>query len=260
MNKKELKRLDIILLILFPLLAVIISLAIKANFLTSALLFYGVPAIWLSYRTKHMIKKTALFSIILTVPFTIVIDYIATIDKAWTVIVSIFPYRLFGVIPIEDFIFGFIFVYSIIIFYEHFLDKGKHKLIDKRMKYFIMPLILMLIVFFFVLITTPEILVIKYAYLWLGIIFLLIPTVTFLSFFPRLLSKYAKTAVYFFIIAFLFELTALQLNQWTFEGVHFIGWFEVLGHRFPIEEPIFYFTLCTTAILSYFEFFDDDRK
>jgi lycopene cyclase domain-containing protein len=260
LNQKSMKKWDIILLIIFPLFSVIVSLLITANFLTSTLLFFGLPAAWLSYRTKEMIKKTALFSLIFSIPFTIIIDYIAVHDKSWFVPETIFNFRLLGIIPIEDFVWGFLLVYTIIIFYEHFLNKSKHNLIDKRMKYFILPMICVLTIFFVLLLAKPEFLMIKYAYFWIGLILMLLPSIAFLSFFPKLASKYIKTATYFFALAFLFELTGLHLGQWTFPGTHFIGYIEILNIKFPLEEFFYWFVIGAIAILSYYEFFDDDRK
>ncbi len=128
------------------------------------------------------------------------------------------------------------------------------------MKYLAWPLIILLLVFFAALIIKPSLLVIPYAYLWIGIVFALLPTITFLSFFPRLLSKYVKTASYFFLLSILFELTGLQLNQWNFPGSNFIGWVELFGRRFPFEEFFFWFVMTAIAVLCYYEFFDDDRK
>ena len=90
--------------------------------------------------------------------------------------------------------------------------------------------------------------------------FFIVPAITFLSLFPRLLSKYVKTASYFFLLSILFELTGLQLNQWTFPGSNFIGWVELFGHRFPFEEFFFGFVMGAISVLTYYEFFDDDRK
>lgn len=255
-----LKKVDIAFLILFPILSVVLSLALKANFFIATLLFFGLPSLWLSLRTPQQVKKTFLFSLFLSVPLGVVFDYIGTIDEAWYVPQSIFPIRLFGVVPVEDLIYAFFLVYSIVIFYEHFLDKGKHELIDKRMKYLAWPLITLVMVFFVALFTKPEILAIPYAYFWLGTAIFLIPAVTFLSFFPRLLSKYVKTAAYFFILALLFELTGLELQLWTFPGNHFIGWVEIFGYRFPFEEFFFWFIMSAITVLSYYEFFDDDRR
>lgn len=259
-NSKFLKKLDIFLLVLFPIISVILSLAIKANFFTSILLFYGPPSLWLSFRTPNQVPKTLIFTTLCSIPFGIVIDYLATTDQSWFVPVSIFPSRLFGIIPYEDIIWGFLLVYSTIIFYEHFLDKGKQGLVDRKMKYFVWPVLTALIVFLSIHFLKPELLVLKYAYLLLGIGLVLIPSITFLSFFPRLISKYIKTASYFFILSLLFELTALQLNQWTFPGNNFIGWVSILGFDIPFEEFFFFFVMTSIGILSYYEFFDDDRK
>lgn len=128
------------------------------------------------------------------------------------------------------------------------------------MKYLIWPVVILLLLFLLVLVTKPELLMIKYAYFWLGLLFFLLPAITFISFFPRLLSKYIKTASYFFLVSVLAELTGLQLNQWTFPGQHFIGWVELFGYRFPFEELFFWFIIGAISILSYYEFFDDDRK
>ncbi len=255
-----LKKIDIIFLILFPIISVATALTLRTNFLETTLLFFGLPSLWLSLRTLGQVAKTFLFSLFLSVPLGIVVDYIATIDQAWHVPNSVFLIRLFGIIPIEDIIYAFFLVYSIVIFYEHFLDKGKHELVDKRMKYMAWPLITLVMVFLITLFTKPEMLVIPYAYFWLGTAIFLIPAVTFLSFFPRLISKYIKTASYFFLLALMFELTGLELQLWTFPGTHFIGWVDLFGYKFPFEEFFFWFVMSAIAILSYYEFFDDNRK
>lgn len=258
---KFMKKVDIVLLVLFPIVAVVLSLAIEANFLTSTLLFFGLPSLWLSFRTRHQVAKTFLFALVLTVPMAFFVDYVAMVSGAWFVPETVFPFRVLNVVPVEDFIWGFLLVYSIVIFYEHFLDKGKQELIDKRMKYLIWPWVSLLLVFFAIYFTSPVLLNIQYAYLWIGMLFVLLPAVTSLVFFPRLLSKYVKTASYFFVLAVSFELTSLHLNQWSFpEDGYFIGWVEILGFRFPFEEFFFWIVLAAIAVLSYYEFFDDDRR
>lgn len=224
------------------------------------LLFYGFPSIWLSLRTPLRVKKTLIFTSLLAIPFGIIIDYFGTKDQSWFIPMSIFPSRLFGIIPYEDIIWGFLVIYSTIIFYEHFLEKGKHKLIDKRMKYIIWPVLIVLILFLSTMFLNQEILTLKYAYMWIGSTLILIPSITFLSFFPKLISKYIKTASYFFVLSLLFELTALQLNQWTFPGNNFIGWVQLLNFKIPLEELFFFLVMTSIGILSYYEFFDDDRK
>ncbi|OGG01607.1 hypothetical protein A2Z33_07495 [Candidatus Gottesmanbacteria bacterium RBG_16_52_11] len=214
----------------------------------------------MSFRTPARVKKTLVFSLLISVPMGICIDIIAAFNNSWFVPVTVFPFRLFGTVALEDLIWGFFFIYSPVIFYEHFLDKGKHRLSDRWVKYLAWPVIALVLIFITVYFSSPELLVIPYSYFWLGVIFFLLPSVTFLSFFPRLLSKYVKTASYFFFLALLFELTGLQLKQWTFPGGNFIGWIDLSGFRFPFEEFLFWFILGAIGILSYFEFFADDRK
>src|SRR5690242_14110983 len=123
LEKKFLLKLDIILLVLFPIFSAILSLIINANYLTSILLFFGLPSLWLSYRTPHVIKRTAIYSAIYAIPFGIVIDYIVSIDGGWYVPNSLFP-MILKVIPAEDLIFGVLLVYAIIMFFEHFMHHG----------------------------------------------------------------------------------------------------------------------------------------
>ncbi len=51
------KKIDIILLILFPIFATLISLTIRANYFVSTVLFFVIPAIYFSLRTPNAIKK-----------------------------------------------------------------------------------------------------------------------------------------------------------------------------------------------------------
>jgi hypothetical protein len=206
-----------------------------------------------------MIARTALFSAIFITPVVFVLNYLAVRDNSWYVPTSVFPFRLLHDLPIEDAILGFMLTYSVVICYEHFLDKGKHHLIDQKMKYLIWPIGLLLIVFFALFVTHPEYLKLNYAYFWIGTIFLILPIISTLSIFPKLLSKYLKVGSYFAILLAMFEYTGISLNQWIFPGKNFIGWISYFGYKIPIEELIFWIFLSVIGILSYYEFFDDEK-
>ncbi len=260
MNETFLKKLDIALLIFFPIFATAAILTFRLNYLWANILFFGFPAAWLSLRTQDMVARTALFCAIFTIPFAFVVNYLAVTDGAWYIPSTVFSFRIFGVVPIEDVISTFLLTYSAVICYEHFLDKGKHQLIDRKMKYFIWPVLLLLIVFFAIFTTDREILKINYAYLWIGILFLVLPLISTLSFFPKLFSKYLKVGAYFAIVLALYEYTGLTLNHWVFPGEHFIGWLPFFGYAVPIEEMVFWILLSVIGVLSYYEFFDDDLR
>ena len=254
------KKIDIVFLILSPVFATITSLFFRTNFLTSTLLYFGIPAVYLSWRNQHAVRKSAIFSSLFgLIGGGLVIDYLTHFNNVWFV-TTIFPVRIFGQVPIEDFLWGFLAVYNIIMFYEHFLDKGKHNLKDSYLKYFISLMFFITLIFTVIYICDKKLFFVPYFYLKAGFILILIPIISFLTFFPRLISKYLKTGVYFFAQSLMFELTALKLGQWSFNGNQYIGWIQISSMKFPIEEFVFWMVLFSTCVLSYYEFFDDDRK
>lgn len=256
---KFLKKLDIFLLILFPIIAVSITLFFKLNYLGAILAFFVPLAVWLSFRTRKMIIRTALFSLIFIISPVIILNYLAIMDGSWYVPTTIFTFRLLNVIPFEDIILFFLLTYDIVICYEHFLDKGKHHFIDKKMKYLIWPVVISLILFFVLFSTHIEYLKLSYMYFWIGVVFIFLPIISTLSVFPKLLSKYIKVGSYFSVLLAMFEYSGVSLNHWVFPGKNFIGWVSYFGHRIPIEELILWIFLITIAILSYYEFFDEEN-
>lgn len=256
----DLKKVDILVLIALPAIATILSLLFRTNFLISTLLFFGISAVYLAIRNAHAVGKSLLFSIFMGLFAAFVVDYFATINGSWFIPSTLFSFRLLNVVPVEDMIWGFLLVFNIIMFYEHFLDKGKHALKDTNFKYFVVLVILILFLFFSIYIFKPELFMINYFYVKFGLSLILLPTLTFIGIFPRLLSKYIKTGAYFFAQGIMFELTALHLGQWEFKNTDYIGWVEVNSLRFPLEEFVFWLVLFAVCILSYYEFFYDDMK
>src|SRR3990167_7734358 len=111
------RKLDIILLIIFPILATVLSLAFETNYLISTILFFGLPAAWLSWRNKHAAARAFLLTAVASLPFIFAVDYLAILNGSWHIPQSVFPARFFGVVPYEDFLWGFLLIYCIIIFY-----------------------------------------------------------------------------------------------------------------------------------------------
>ncbi len=176
-------------------------------------------------------------------------------DLSWFVPNTIFPFRLFGIVPLEDLIWGFFLSYSAVIFYENFTARGKQQQGSNKMKYLTGISIALVAIFLLLERLNPAILVIQYAYFWVGFVFFILPTVVFLKIFPNKFKKFTKTAIYFFVVAILFEFTGLQLRQWVFPGVHYIGMVDTFGVKFPFEELLFWFILGPTSILSVYVFF-----
>jgi hypothetical protein len=69
-----------------------------------------------------------------------------------------------------------------------------------------------------------------------------------------------KTGAYFFYLSFLYEILAIHYGWWGFHSENFIGWFSILGTKFPLEELVWWIMLFALAVLSCYEYFDDDEK
>ncbi len=252
------KLFDGLILVTLLILAPVVSYLYKLPLLGSIVLFYGLPALWLSFRIPGCAKRAAIFSIIGTVLF-FVLDYVAVTDGAWWVS-TIFKFRLLGILPIEDSIWFFAGSYLVVMFYERFDDKWPHRIKKTKIKY--LPIIVGLITLAFIgsLLFYPKLLAIPYAYFWIGLIFSLVGTFIIMLRYPRLRRKLWRTNLYLFALQLPFEIIALKIGQWSFPGHNFIAWINIAGVRFPLEELIVYISMTGVALLVYYEFYDDDCK
>ncbi len=255
------KKYDYLVLALIPFVAATIALLFRTNYLITTLLFFGIGPLWLTFRAKPIkIYKTALFTLLLAFPLgTVVLDYILVLDQAWWS-PTIFPWRLMGIVPWEDLIWGLLQGYFVILMYEYFFDRGRDYVVGKRFRYFLVFLILLLALFFSAYFFYPVLLKIPYAYLWLGLSFFIVPSAIFLAKYPKTIPKLLKLSVYFFVLHVTFEFTALELGNWVFPGSNYLAVLTLGGFVIPIEEIVVWWFLFIISIISWYEFFDDDCK
>lgn len=253
------KTYDLVLLIILPIISLFISLVFKVNFLISILLVFGIPSVYLTFRTKRSIKKPAIFPIIF-VPLGIVVDCLVHLDKSWYIPETVFSFRIFNILPLENIIWGYFLGYFIVIFYEYFIDKEKDTPFDKKTIILLSFSFLSLLIFLIFFYTNFIVLHISFFYLIVGIILILLPIILFLSFFPKLILKFILAGAYFSSLLLLFEIISLKLGFWVFPGENFVFWVKIFGQRFPFEELFFWIILIPITALCYYEFFADDRK
>jgi len=249
---------DIAALALLPVAAALLALVFKLNFLVTTILFFGSPALYLSYREPSKIKRNLIFAGCFTIA-GIYTDYMAERDLSWAEPSSVFNFRIGGLEPIESVVWFFLITYLVLAFYEHFFDKSSHKAVGKRMKLMFLILIFATISFLLMLLAYHNSFSIQYFYLKLGIIFGLLPLSAFIFEFPKFLSIFLKTAPYFLAISLLDEFVGLHNHHWIFPGTHFVGWVQLGTYRFPFEELIFWMIMFSSIVIAYFEIFDDDR-
>src|SRR3989344_484774 len=255
------KKIDYIFLALLPVVATLVSLIFETNYLFTTFLFFGVGSIWFTFRAKPIkVLKSAIYTVLVAFPLgTVVLDYILVSDHAWWS-PTIFPSRLLGILPWEDLIWGLFQGYFVVILYEYFFDKGKDKIVGKNFKYFIYFILFLLTVFFSAYFFEPTLLHIPYAYVWLGLVFFIIPSSIFMIRYPKTIPKILKLSAYFLVLHICFEFTALKLGNWTFPSSNYLAVVNIFGFLIPIEEIIIWWFFFIVSIISWYEFFDDDQK
>ncbi len=252
-------RKQLLLLYFIPAAAVVISLVTHANTLASIFLFWGLPALLITFWAPQRALKAFIIASLGTV-FLMSLNIIFYTTKQWYV-VSMFDYRLFGLIALEDIPYFFFYLYFPIIFWEHFYEKQvKERIWGKRMTGFAMLFIFGSIIIVSAFLWAPHLLQIPYFYFIGTILFLAIPLALELIAHPRLKLKFLRVALYFAYVGILYELTALKLGQWYFPSEKFFGWIVILGLHFPIEELFAWMILGSSGILAWYEYFDDDNR
>lgn len=246
-------------MIAWPLVAAVLSLATRANMLGSTLLFLGIPCVMLTLWEPRRAVKAFLFSLI-WIPVGIFIDHFIYATHQWYV-VSAFSYRLFGIIALEEMPWFFLSVYYIVMYWEHFVERRvRERNWRTRTTYLAAIAVLLALGSTAAWAWFPGLLHVPYFYLVMAVFFVGIPLLLMVTAHPQLGQKFFGVGLYFAYAAFVYELVALALGQWTFPSTQFIGWVEIRGLRFPLEEFAMWMLMSGAGMLAYYEFFDDDRR
>ena len=248
---------DLAIVCIYELLVPIITVALHFKFYQSTILFFFVPGIFLILRKTKKIKHILLASLG-GLGFGFVFDFVATLNHAWFIPQDQLALpRLLGIVPLDDLIWFAGWIFFMTTFYEHFLDNTRNKQISPHLKWGVtisLTLMSILVVLFYVF---PSLLQIHYAYL---ICFACALPFAFyvLVHKPILLLPIAKLTAFFAPMLLLYELSALMTHQWIFPGFY-IGHVEILGLVMPFEEFFFWIFLSSCVVLSYYEFFVEEK-
>lgn len=255
-SSKKYFSLDVIILVLTPLLAALLTLALPINLLVSTLLFFGPTALYLSLRRKDIIYRSSIFAFGVTI-ISILTDYLAERDQSW-VSSSSFNIRIAGQVPIEALVWVFLFTYLIIAYFLYFFDHSKHKTIGKRM-----PIGFIVVVAVLVWLGLTTIIdvhfKIDYFYIKFGLMIIFLPLLAFTISFPQYIRIFIKIMPYFIFVGLLNILVGLEAGHWSYPGQHYIGWVYLGSYRFPLEELIFWIILYAPFLVSQYEFLNNDR-
>lgn len=257
------KRHELLGLVIWCIVASFASLIFNAEIYGSLLLFFGLPSIYLSYRYPQHIRKSAVFSLLISIPFAFLFDYVMESTGGWTLGRMALPnIWIIGHVSLFQIIWLFTYSFFILMYYLVFYKSSRRgALYQKRFPYFVAAMLIILLAVIFGHFFFPELLYIHYFYLKAGIVVILLPTLAILGSHPALDKKMLKVGAFFLYYCLVYEVTALKLDQWSFPAHNeFIGLIHFHGYAFPLEELLFWIMLGAIAGLSYYEYFDDNCK
>jgi len=261
MKLRQLLSIDGAVLVLLPIIVLFSSLLWRPNFLISILLFLGLPVAYMVIRAPKYILKTLIFSLIASIPLMIILEYIGQQSLSWAFPPSAFDSQFLGIINFEVLLWAFFNILAIVLFYEFIFDHHRvPKPWHKKMWILVRYLAVWGIFFLLLFQITGGDIRLPYFYLLFGLIVFIYPILMTAFQYPRLLPKILYTALYFAFLSLLYEIAALKLGWWYFPGKEFIGYITILQVTFPLEELFFWIILFAPAVVSAFEYLDDDHR
>jgi hypothetical protein len=260
-EKNKLRR-DFYVVCTIILLTFITSILINIDLFYLVLMYLLLPSMYLILRKKKDLVRICIASLTLGVFYGMSYNFIAEYFHAYQTIYAN-PYhawKIVGVTPIADILWGFLIPFSIIVFYEHFLDRHKKlNSYSKKSLFFVsFGAILFLVISVYLNLYSIQSYPRQYAYFIVGLISSL-PLI--LLFFEKhhLLYKIYYCSLYYFILNILFEVSAFVNNSWVFLG-HYFYQINIGGWIFPIEEFIFWIVPSTAVFLILYEYIFDDNR
>ena len=228
--------------------------------LTTAFLFFSLPTLYLFWRKRKPLRELLAGALLLGFGFAFPFDVIQTASGGWLTPPSqfVFPYELFGFLPLDEILWFFIQGVFVITFYIHFFEPRKADRVGKRFAHIFLGTMVAVTLISILASTGRSNVIIPYSYLVAGAPMLLVIAYVLWKH-PQLIPKFSKTAAFFFVLFFVYELIALHLGQWQFPGMY-IGWIELWVFRFPLEEFFYWMFVYTLFALSMYEGAIDDGK
>ena len=255
---KKSRKFDLVLFLIWPIIASLLSFLWHVNILGATILFFVLPGIYLSLRSRKCVARAALFSLTCLL-FLLAAEYFAIKNSAWLFNPEalVLP-RLLNTVALEAVLWEFAWVYLVTLFFEHFFDKDAHtNLAGPRLKFLFFAF--MVVFISTLLLAVNEIPAsVPYYYLILGIITSVIPISFVLFERPTLFTTLAKVTLYFTYLHFVMEITEMALGHWTFPGQFLYG-LDLFAQKLPAEELLFWVILGGAAIVSLYQYFDEKR-
>lgn len=218
--------------------------------------FFSIPAIFLTLGSKNILRPFV-FAAIVSSTIGLLVDYMGAVAHAWYTVQTIFPVRIFNIIPFENPLWSFLYFYTILITYEYFWGE-KIKSMGRGILFMSLFIALAFLIYLSINAFNPKLIAqVRYFYLLFGTIFFAIPTGIYLLINKKGFNKLLLVALYIIPLGFIDEVTSVLLHYWEYPGKELIAWINIFNVKFPVEELIFFVILSPFAILSYYKFINE---
>lgn len=260
MRKKEI---DIFVLILLATGGILYASFTKDLFIGKATIagaVYIIPSIiYLSLRKKKNWQKIIISTLVFGGAFGFLFEFIQEFNRSYSVISTLFPFKVFGILPLDNVIGHMMMTMITVVFYEHFIDREINHHISRNLKYAILPSIFAIGAVVLLYFLKPTSLFLPFPYSFIGIAAIIPPIFLGITK-PRFVRNMVETAIYFFFFYLAIEIVAVKNAWWVYQGNNYIGWVNILGIQFPFEELFFWMLFYAASIVSYYELFVDEHQ
>lgn len=254
-------KIDLIVLAIHLLISPFLVLYFELSFTLSTLVYFLLPSIYLIARRPRAIHESIGASILIGLILGTWADIFNEISLSWEwphPEKFFLPYFL-GIVPGDVILWLSIWVFQIIVFYEHFFKHRHTGGFSPRWKKGLLIALLVLILTSIIYLINPLLLNIPYSYFIFGISALLI-SCWIIYHHPKYIRDFCLVSIYFIPLYLIFEYTAIKLGNWAFiKGTHLAN-IKYAGSIIAIEELVFWVILSSTIILSYYKWWVDDEK
>lgn len=246
---------DLFAVSLFILVSLLVWLAFDLKPLWGFSLFSLLPVTYFGFRKKLPQKRILYGSVTLGLILGSFFDLIQSFNKAWVVNLVI-PWKIFGVLPIDNILGYFFMTLLVLTFYEYFFVPAT--VIAQRFYRANILIIIIVLAVFMTFAIRPNWFLLPYSYLIGGMVAALV-TIIGLIRHPELLKNTLLAGTYFILVWLFVELTALKTGGWSFQG-KYLGWVDISGLRFPFEELFFWMFWYTPYLIVTYEYLMRDKK
>jgi len=146
-------RTDFLIIVAIVLAFIPTIIIFEVRFITSTILFFAVPSVYLLIRKPKQIKRLVA-SVVAGIVMAFSVDFLAEFNGAWSAVKEqlFFSYKVFSVIPIDFLIWYVLWIFLTVVYYEHFFENDRSNKISKNFKkallVFSSVLVLIILIFY----------------------------------------------------------------------------------------------------------------